>query len=145
MCGLIFCTALVWNISDSKNNPASCYQTVYIYTHIGLHVKWPILLSDFIRKCIFSTDFRNILKYQISFFIFWRFAGRASQYIALHSLWYHTRGCVIQFWPPDDQHMCSKHVEAWNKLTVKQKFCASSWLITEINSFFMFVPCINGD
>jgi len=29
---------------------------------------------------------------------------------------------------------CSKHVEAWNKLIVKQKFCASSWLITEINT-----------
>jgi len=33
-----------------------------------------------------------------------------------------TRGCVMQFWPPDDKHMCSKHVEAWNKLIVKQKF-----------------------
>ena len=44
-----------------------------------------------------------------------------------------TRRCVMQFWPPDDEHMCSKHVEAWNKLIVKQKFCASSWLITEIN------------
>ena len=44
-----------------------------------------------------------------------------------------TRSCVIQFWPPDDEHMCSKHVEAWNKLIVKQKFWASSWLITEIN------------
>jgi hypothetical protein len=43
------------------------------------------------------------------------------------------RGCVMQFWPPDDEHMCSKHVEARNKLTVKQKLCASSWLITEIN------------
>jgi len=70
--------------------------------------------------------------------------------IALHSLWYHhtsshvvyetatyksvdARGCVMQFWPPDDEHMCSKHVEAWNKLIVKYKFCASSWLITEIN------------
>ena len=31
------------------------------------------------------------------------------------------------------EHMCSKHVEARNKLIVKQKFCASSWLITEIN------------
>jgi len=31
------------------------------------------------------------------------------------------------------ERMCSKHVEAWNKLIVKQKFCASSWLITEIN------------
>jgi len=26
-----------------------------------------------------------------------------------------TRDCVMQFWPPDDEHMCSKHVEAWNK------------------------------
>jgi len=32
-----------------------------------------------------------------------------------------TRGCVMQFWPPDDEHMCSKRVEAWNKLIVKQK------------------------
>jgi len=32
------------------------------------------------------------------------------------------------------QHTCSKHVEAWNKLIVKQKFCASSWLITEIKT-----------
>ena len=42
-----------------------------------------------------------------------------------------TRSCVMQFWLPDDEHICSKHVEAWNKLTVKQKCCASSWLITE--------------
>jgi len=28
--------------------------------------------------------------------------------------------------------MCSKHVQTWNKLIIKQKFCASSWLITEI-------------
>jgi hypothetical protein len=27
-----------------------------------------------------------------------------------------TRDCIIQFCPPDDEHMCSKHVEAWNKL-----------------------------
>ena len=41
----------------------------------------------------------------------------------------------MQFWPPDDEHICSKHVEAWNKLIVKQKFCASSWLITEMKNF----------
>jgi len=87
--------------------------------------------------------------------------------IALYSLWYHhtyrwlsraqdervfsqpvhetanywcdyTRGCIMQFWPPDDEHMCSKHVEAWNKLTVKQIFCASSWLITEISIWNCF-------
>jgi len=65
-----------------------------------------------------------------------------------------TRGCVMQFWPPDDEHMCSKHVEVWNKLIVKQKFCASSWLFTEINilrctvsktskfGFRCFITCI---
>ena len=46
--------------------------------------------------------------------------------IALHSLLYHhtydTRGCVMQFWPHEDEHMCSKHVKAWNKLIVKQTF-----------------------
>ena len=31
------------------------------------------------------------------------------------------------------EHMCSKHLEARNKLIVKQKFCALSWLITEIS------------
>jgi len=44
-----------------------------------------------------------------------------------------TRGCIMQFWPPDDEHMCSKHVEAWNKTYCKTKFCASRWLITKIN------------
>ena len=38
-----------------------------------------------------------------------------------------TRDCIIHFCPPDDEHMCSKHVEAWNKLIIK--FSASSWLI----------------
>ena len=38
-----------------------------------------------------------------------------------------TRCCIVQFWPPDDEHVCSKHIEAWNKLIIK--FSASSWLI----------------
>jgi len=29
-------------------------------------------------------------------------------------------GCVMQFWP-DDEHMCSKHVEEWNKTYCKTK------------------------
>jgi len=29
----------------------------------------------------------------------------------------------MQFWPPDDEHMCSKHVEAWKKIIVKQILC----------------------
>jgi len=60
--------------------------------------------------------------------------------IALHSLWYHH----TYWWPSRAQverglqHMCSKHAEAWNKLIVKQKFCASIWLITEINVILFF-------
>ena len=38
-----------------------------------------------------------------------------------------TRDCIVQFWPPDDENLCSKHVEAWNELIIK--FSASSWLI----------------
>ena len=38
-----------------------------------------------------------------------------------------TRDCIIQFCPPDDEYMCSKHVQTWNKLIIK--FSASSWLI----------------
>ena len=38
-----------------------------------------------------------------------------------------TRDCIVQFYPPDDEHMRSKHVEARNKLIIK--FSVSSWLI----------------
>ena len=38
-----------------------------------------------------------------------------------------TRDCIIQFCPPDNEHMCSKHVEAWNKLIIK--FSASGCFI----------------
>jgi len=27
----------------------------------------------------------------------------------------------MQFWPPDDEHMCSEHVKAWNKTYRKTK------------------------
>ena len=29
----------------------------------------------------------------------------------------------MQFWPSDDEHMCSKHVEAWNKTHCEQILC----------------------
>ena len=52
-------------------------------------------------------------------------AHRQEVKIVLYSLWYHqtetsewskitkiTKITKIQFWPPDDEHVCSKHVEA---------------------------------
>ena len=63
-------------------------------------------------------------------------AYRQEAKIVLYSLWYHhtygiitpiggrpvhgtptyrcddTRDCIVQFWPLDDKHMCSKHVDA---------------------------------
>jgi len=48
---------------------------------------------------------------------------------SVHRLWYHhtyrcddTRGCVMQFWPANDEHLCSKHVEAWNKTYCETNF-----------------------
>ena len=38
-----------------------------------------------------------------------------------------TKDCNIQFCPPDDEHSCSKRVEARYKLIIK--YSASSWLI----------------
>ena len=33
-----------------------------------------------------------------------------------------TTGCVMQFWPLDDEHLCSKHVEARNKTYCETNF-----------------------
>ena len=62
MCVLIFSTTFVWNISHSKKNWARYDQKTYI----GLHVKYPSLLSDCNENWTISTDFRTIPKYQIS-------------------------------------------------------------------------------
>jgi len=42
----------------------------------------------------------------------------------------------MQFRLPDDEHNSARNMYSHEiKLIVKQKFCASSWLITEINKY----------
>ena len=53
--------------------------------------------------------------------------------IVLHNLWYHH----TYRWP-------SRTQVAKQQLIVKQKFCASSWLINEINIFACFASAISN-
>jgi len=114
------------------NRLLTCY--VYFFCFYNL---LPVYLSIFI-SVINQHDAQRFC-FTISLFHASTCFEHKEVKIALHSLWYHhtyscddTRGCVMQLWPHDDEYMCSKHVEAWNKLIVKQQFCASGWLITEI-------------
>jgi hypothetical protein len=52
---------LPWNISHSKKNSS----TLLSWMYIGLHVKYPLLLSDFIETWFFLMDFQKIIKYKI--------------------------------------------------------------------------------
>jgi len=52
---------LAWNVSHSKKNSSEMLSWMYI----GLRVKYPLLLSDFIETWFFLTDFQKIFKYKM--------------------------------------------------------------------------------
>jgi len=57
MCVLIFCTALLWNISHSKKNRARRFRK-------RVQVKWPLLVSDFNEPVILWIDFSKSTQIQ---------------------------------------------------------------------------------
>jgi len=62
MCVLIFSTTLSETFLILRRNERDMFESIYI----GLHVKYLLFSSDFKETVIFSTDFRNIPKYQSS-------------------------------------------------------------------------------
>ena len=69
MCVLIVCAIFVWNSTHSKkNSPRYCQNA-----HRSSCVKHKLFFSDFTEMWILSTDFRKILKHQISWkFLQWK-------------------------------------------------------------------------
>ena len=96
--------------------------------HVGAWNNFDVLLTvhlSIIISVINQLDAQNFC-FTISLF----HASTCFEHMCSSSGDLDCRGCVMQFWPPNDEHMCSKHAEEWNKVIIKQKFCASSWLIT---------------
>ena len=89
MCALIFATTFVWNISHSKTRTER--DMIKMYT--GLHVKYPLFLFDFNGTRIFSTDFRKIFKYQIS----WKSAQWELSCSMLTDKWTDTTKLIVAF------------------------------------------------
>ena len=62
MCVLIFSTIFILEYFSFKEDLSVMWSEMYV----GLHVRYPLLPSDFNETWIFSTDFRKMPKYQIS-------------------------------------------------------------------------------
>jgi len=91
-------TTITSNSSSEFHRYTSCYLSQY--------------LTNMMHKICFTVSFIScIYMFRAHVVIIRRSASGIITPIECDD----TRGCVMQFWPPDDDHMCSKHVEAWNK------------------------------
>ena len=113
---LSVCSALSMRDQDSHpHSTAAKIPFLVFFFNILLTVHLNIFISKY--QPTWCTKFYN--KFISSLYMF-----RAYLLIVRRAKLYYTVSGITQFCPPDDEHMCSKHVEAWNKLIIK--FSASS-------------------
>jgi len=48
----------------------------------------------------------------------------------------------MMFWPPDDDYMCSKHIDALNRFIVKQDFVHQVGLLLRTYGFDSSSDCV---
>ena len=106
---------------SSKSDKIKGYGTwrpIYIFDHISL--------SFFLAWKYFRAKVVEKLETRI---LFWCFADRASPYIYRSINQFDALNFIMSLFHASTcfEHVCSKHVEAWNELIIK--FSASSWLI----------------
>jgi len=91
-CNDLFPAADTWYVLHEA--VVYCWSAHFHHT-LRHKIKMQICLYSYLSKCFLNTD-----------------THRCDD----------TGGYVIQFWPPDDEHMCPKHVEAWNKTYCETNF-----------------------
>jgi len=135
-CGVSECDREAWTMWRPWNNRGS-YNIANVF--VGKENKYLILKEEygFVYACkkawlcdwpllgLFISVFNQLDLFLASIC----FEHMCSSSGGQNCLWYHhtyryddTRGCVMQFWPPDDEHTCSKHVEARNKTYCETNF-----------------------
>ena len=120
----VFWTQLTNVLVDARANIKQQTWTVRPFQELTLNKLW-----KFGRRIVktLCTYFQfNCIKCIIYLYNLYNITFRLTNVIPERIIFV-SRGITVQFWPPDNDHMCSKHVEAWNKLIIK--FSASSWLI----------------
>ena len=113
----------MWGFSEDWNLPSRNLMTLYTFSwwtknvyifHAHCHTINILNLSQYLtnlmHKICFTIGFISCL-----------YMFRAHVLIITYRC-DDTRGCVMLLWIPDDEHMCSKHVEAWNKTHCKTNF-----------------------
>ena len=120
VCLGLVCTLFVKYLTDNKHH----WQFFYVLLTVHLSLFTSVINQLVVQKFCFTIS----LFHACTCFGHMRSSSRGQNCITQPLVSFSpigvkdTRGCVMQFWPPDDEHMCPKHVQAWNKTYCKAKF-----------------------